>query len=107
MKPAISSRQASQSRGATPASSSAEERPRVAHQPDRGRHVLPDLRRIELDVDHLRAAGEAREVAGDPVVEPKPDAEDQIGLLDRPVDVHLAVHARHAEVQRVRLGETR
>ena len=29
----------------------------------------------------------------------------QIGLLDGAVDVHLAVHARHAEVQRVGLGE--
>ena len=29
----------------------------------------------------------------------------QVGLLDGAVDVHLAVHARHAQVQRVRLGE--
>ena len=49
----------------------AEQRPRIAHQPDRRGHVLPDLRRVQLDVNHRRAAGEGREVAGDPVVEPQ------------------------------------
>ena len=78
---------------------------RVAHQADGHGHVLADLGRIELDVDDLGAAGEGREVAGHPVVEPEPDPDDQVGLLDGAVDVHLAVHARHAEVQRVRLGE--
>ena len=53
----------------------------------------------------LRAAREAREVAGHPVVEPEPDADDQVGLLDGAVDVHLAVHPGHAEMQRMRLGE--
>ncbi len=55
----------------------------------------------------LRAGREASGVAGDPVVEPEADAEDQVGLLDGPVDVDLAVHPRHAEVQRVRLRERR
>ena len=58
-------------------------------------------------MDDLRPAGERREVAGHPVVEPEADADDQVGLLDGAVDVHLAVHARHAEVQRMRLGEAR
>ena len=79
---------------------------RVAHQPDRrSATFFPISDRIQLDVNHLRAPGKAGEVAGDPVVEPETDAEDQVGLLDRAVDMHLAVHARHAEMQRVRLGE--
>ena len=34
-----------------------------------------------------------------------PDADEQVGVLDGAVDVDLAVHARHAEVQRVILGK--
>ena len=45
----------------------------------------------------------AGEVAGHPVVEAEADADDEVGLLDRPIDVDLAVHARHAEVERMRL----
>ena len=77
----------------------------VAHQRHFHRHVLADLRGIELDVDDLRVPGEARRVAGHPVVEAHAHGDQQVGMLDRAVDVHLAVHARHAEMQRMILGE--
>ena len=53
----------------------------------------------------LRARRELREIPGDAVVESQPDGDDHVGALDRPVHVHFAVHARHAQVQRVALRE--
>src|SRR5687767_10873568 len=50
----------------------------------------------------LRKAGQ---VAGHPVIEAKAQTDDEIGLLDRAIDVDLAMHPGHAEVERVRLGE--
>jgi hypothetical protein len=82
-----------------------QDRAGVADQPHLGGDVLADLGGIELDVNHLRVPGERREVAGDPIVEPQSHAQDQVRLLDGAVHVHLAVHARHAEMQRMRLGE--
>jgi hypothetical protein len=66
---------------------------------------LPTSDGIELEVDDPRPPRERREIAGDTVVEPESHPDDQVGLLDRAVDVHLPVHSRHAEVQRMRLGE--
>ena len=48
---------------------------------------------------------EARGVAGDPVIETEPDAEDHVGVLDGAVDMHFAVHPGHAEVERMRFRE--
>ena len=104
-KLAISPRQVPQSRGLDRLEQLPQDGARVADQPDGDGHVLADLRRIELDVDHLRPAGEGREVSRHPVIEPEPDPDDQVGLLDGAVHVHLAMHARHAQVQRVRLRE--
>ena len=77
----------------------------VADDADRHGNVLADLRGVELDVDDLGAPRERREVAGDAIVEAEPHADDEVGLLDGAVDVHLAVHAGHAEVERMRLGK--
>ena len=74
---------------------------RVTHDPQGRGHVLPDLRDVEVDVNDLGPRSEARRVPRDAVVEPQSDAHDEIGVLDRAVDVDLPVHPRHAEVQRV------
>ena len=42
------------------------------------------------------------EVAGDAVVEAHAERDEEVGLLDRLVDPRLAVHAHHAERERVR-----
>jgi hypothetical protein len=68
-------------------------------------HVLADLRGVEIHVDDLRLRSEGGGIAGDAVIEAEPDAEDDVGVLDGAVDVHLPVHARHAEVQRMRFGD--
>ena len=45
--------------------------------------------------------GVGLELAGDPVVEAHAEGEQQVGALDGGVDVGLAVHAHHAEAERV------
>ena len=45
------------------------------------------------------------EVAGDAVVEAHAERDQQVGFLDRRVDPGLAVHAHHAEVERMRWRE--
>ena len=57
---------------------------------------------VELAVDLLRGGRVRRRVAGDAVVEPHAERDEQIRFLDGVVDPRLAVHAHHAEVQRMR-----
>ena len=69
------------------------------------RDVLVELGRIDVDVDLLRVRRVGLQVAGDAIVEAHAERDQQIGLLDRGVDPGLAVHAHHAEVQRMRRRE--
>ena len=64
--------------------------------------VLVQLGAIDVDVNLLRVARVGLEVAGDAVVEPHAERDQQVGLLNRVVDPRLAVHAHHAEVERMR-----
>ena len=75
--------------------------PQIADQADVGFHVLVDLGRIDVDVDLLRVERVGLEIARDAIVEPHAEREQQIGFLNRGVDPRFAVHAHHAEVQRV------
>ena len=77
----------------------------VAHDRDVGVAVLADLGRVDVGVDHQRAGREGLEVAGDPVVEPGAEADDQVALLQPGHRGDGAVHAGHAEVLRVAVGE--
>ena len=65
-------------------------------------HVLVQLGAVDVDVDLLRGARVGLEVAGDAVVEAHAERDQQVGFLNRVVDPGLAVHAHHAEVERVR-----
>ena len=56
-------------------------------------------------MDLLGVGRVAGEVAGDAVVEAHAEGEQQVGLLDGVVDPGLAVHAHHAERERVVGGE--
>ena len=77
----------------------------VADEGDVGADVLVDLGGIDLDVDLLRVGRVVGEVAGDAVVEAHAEGEQQVGLLDGVVDPGLAVHAHHAERERMVRGE--
>ena len=73
------------------------------------RHVGPAhlalLGRIDVDVDHLGLGGEAVDLAGDAVVEAGAEGDQQVAALHRRDGRGVAVHARHAEAQRVVVGE--
>ena len=77
----------------------------IANQAHRDWHVLPDFGCIELDMDELRASSESGQIAGDSVVESEAESDDEVGLLDGTIDMHLAVHAGHAEVKRMCFGK--
>ena len=56
-------------------------------------------------MDFLRALRVGFQIARDAIVESHAEGEQQVGLLNRRVDPRLAVHAHHAEAQRVRRRE--
>jgi len=82
-----------------------DDQPAVARHADVGAAHLAELGRVDVDVDHLGFGGEGVDATGDPVVETAAEGDEQVGALhggDRRV---VAVHPRHTEAQRVRVGE--
>ena len=77
----------------------------VADDRDVHMDVLADGRRVDVDVDDLGLRAELRYLAGDPVVEPGPDGDDEVRKVDRHVGGVGAVHPHHAERQGMRAGE--
>src|SRR5262249_59745741 len=73
----------------------------VADDPDVDRDVLVDLGRVDVDVNLLRVRRVGGDGAGHAVVEPHAERDEQIGFLDGGVDPRLAVHAHHAQIQRL------
>ena len=73
------------------------------------RHVrathLALLRRVDIDVDDLGLGGECRHLAGDAVVEPGAERNEEVTLLHRRDGRGRAVHTGHPEVQRVAVRE--
>ena len=74
---------------------------RVADDRHLDRHVLADLGGVDVDVDDPGIRGVRPDVAGDTVVEAHPDGDQQVGRLDRAIDVLPAVHAHEAVAQRM------
>ena len=66
---------------------------------------LAHLGGVDVDVDDLGVFAELRRLADDAVVETRADIEQQVALDHRLVGVGGAVHAEHAERERVSLGE--
>ena len=79
--------------------------PGVAHDRHVGGPVLADLGRVDVGVHDRRAGREAVQLAGDPVVEPGPQRDQQVGLLQRVDRADRAVHAGHAHVLAVAVRE--
>ena len=69
-----------------------------------GDPVLRDLRRVDVGVDDLGPRREGRQLAGDPVVEPRAEGDEQVGLLQGRHRRDGAVHPGHTEVEGVRVG---
>src|SRR6478672_146027 len=66
---------------------------------------LPDLCCVDVEVDDARARCERAHLAGDAVVEARADGDHEVGLVEGPVRVLRAVHARLAVVERVRVRQ--
>ncbi len=77
----------------------------VADDRDVGGADLRDLGRVDVDVHDLRVRREERRLAGDAVVEPRTEGDEQVCLLQREHRRDGAVHAGHAQMLRVRVGE--
>lgn len=77
----------------------------VAHDRHIGRADLGDLGGVDVDVHDLGLGREQRRLAGHAVVEAGAEREDQVGLLQREHRGNGAVHAGHAQVLLVRVGE--
>ena len=77
----------------------------VADQGYVGADVLVDLGGVDLDVDLFCVLRVVGEVAGDAVVEAHAEGEEEVRFLDGVVDPRLAVHAHHAEGERMGGGK--
>jgi hypothetical protein len=88
-----------------PAEERLEHRFYVAHDRDVDLLVLPDLRRVDVDVDDRGVRREGLDPAGDPVIEPDADGKQEVALRDRVVRGLGAVHTEHAEAERVVAGD--
>ncbi len=67
--------------------------------------VLVDLGGVDLDVNLFGLGRIGGSGAGDAVVEAHAAGDEQVGFLNGVVDPRFAVHAHHAQVERVRGGE--
>ena len=91
--------------GLNPGHQRFQHRAQIADESNVDADVLSDLGLVDIDV-HLRRVRRVRlQVAGDAIVEPHAESEQQIRFLDGGVYPRLAVHAHHAEVQRMRRGD--
>ena len=75
--------------------------PAVADDGDVHLDVLGDGRGIDVDVDDLGVGREHFHLPRHPVVEPRPDRDQAVRVMDRHVGVVRAVHAEHFEGERV------
>ena len=69
----------------------------IADDRHRGRHVLADLGRVDVDVDDLGVGRELAQLAGHAVVEAHADADQHVALVDGAVGMDPAVHAQEAD----------
>ena len=66
---------------------------------------LADLGGVDVDVNLLGLPRVGPDVAGDAIVEAHAERDQEVGFLNRGIDPRFAVHAHHAEVERVRRRE--
>src|SRR5216684_1042588 len=79
---------------------------RIADESGVNLHVLVDFGAVDFNVNLAGALGVSTKVAGDAVVKSHADRDEEVGLLNGVVNPGFAVHAHHAEVQRIIGRET-
>ena len=83
----------------------AQDLPQIADEGHIHFDVLVDFRGIDLHLDLLGLGRVGLQVAGHAVVKAHAQGDQQVGILDRVVHPGFAVHAHHAEIQRVGGGK--
>src|SRR4029077_11188927 len=73
----------------------------IADESGIGLHVLVDFRAVDLDVNLASFLGVGAQIAGDAVIKAHTDSDQEISFLNRVIDPSFAVHAHHAEIQRI------
>src|SRR5439155_21325380 len=73
----------------------------IAHQSSVHGHVLVDFGAIDFDVNLAGAFGVGTKIAGDTIIEAHAHSNQQIGFLNGMVDPGFAVHAHHAQIDRM------
>src|SRR5260370_21944728 len=79
---------------------------RIADESGVNLHVLVDFGAVDFNVNLAGALGVSAQVAGDAVVKAHANGDEEVGLLNSVVNPGFAVHAHHAEVQRIIGRET-
>ena len=77
----------------------------VTHERHVGGAVLADLSGVDVGVDDPGLGRESRQLSGHAVIEACAQSDQQVGLLQRGHRGDRAVHPRHPEMLRVRVGE--
>ena len=75
----------------------------VADHGNVGSDILPDLGRIDVDVNDECVLGETADLASSPVVEARSDVDEQVALVEGIVDMLVTVHTHQPQTERVRL----
>src|ERR1700739_787336 len=65
------------------------------------RNVFVNFGAIDFDVNFAGALGVGAQIAGDAIIEAHADRDQQIGFLNGVIDPGFAVHAHHAEIERI------
>ncbi|MPN11219.1 hypothetical protein SDC9_158520 [bioreactor metagenome] len=73
----------------------------IAHQGQVHLNVLVDLRGVDLKMDLAGFSGEGAQFAGDAVIKTHANCQQQVGFLNGLVYPGFAVHAGHAQCQRM------
>src|SRR5690606_25554253 len=77
----------------------------VAGEAEEGLLDLADLGGVDVDVGDGGARAEFGDLAGGAIVEARADGEDEVGLFEEVVGAAGGVHAEHAHVERVVVGQ--
>ena len=68
--------------------------------------VLAYGRRVDIDMNYPGIGGEFGHVACNPVVEARPDGQDEIRIVDGHVGLERTVHPQHTQEERMVCRET-
>ena len=70
------------------------------------RYILPDLRVVDIQMDHFRLLGVCLQIASNTIVETHTDGDQHVTFIGLPIRTDIAVHTQHTLIQR-KIGRQR